>query len=291
MNNIYATSWHEAKPPPSRISKKSRYVLRNMLLSVYSRVNKKQDDKYLRCLYCHYVFDDQRKEFENLITKIKRIGEFVDTATCLDMIQGKRDIDRRYFHLSFDDGFRNHYTNAVPLLKKHKVPAIFFVPSSLVGSSYEETKQYCTVTNQYRAVIEMLRWDDLRDMLSIGFEIGSHTKTHARFSELSENKSMLKDEIFGSKKELEDNLNYKCDYISWPYGSLADVDIKSLDNVKMAGYKACFGAYRGTPLPRVTDIFRIPRHQVEVQWPLSHILYFTRGNMEKRRVRNKITYV
>lgn len=282
MNNGYATSWHEAKPPPSRFNKKSRYLLRGLLLSVYSVLNRKQEDNYLRCLYCHYVFDDQREDFEKLILEFKKIGQFVDTPTCVDMIQGKRKIDKRYFHLSFDDGFRNHFTNAVPILEKHKVPAIFFVPSSLVGADYETAMEYCTVTTRYKAVIEMMKWDDLREMLSMGFEIGSHTKTHARFSTLSDNKSLLKDEIFGSKKELEDNLSYHCKYISWPYGSLADVDNNSLENVKMAGYDACFGAYRGTVFPRRTDIYRIPRHQFEVQWPVSHILYFARGNMERK---------
>ena len=92
----------------------------------------------------------------------------------------------------------------------------------------------------------------------------------------------MEDEIIGSKKELEANLDCECRYISFPYGRLSDADDASLKMVKNAGYTACFGAYRGTVRPGSTDIFSIPRHYFEVQWPIPHIKYFALGNMEVR---------
>jgi peptidoglycan/xylan/chitin deacetylase (PgdA/CDA1 family) len=154
------------------------------------------------------------------------------------------------------------------------------VPSSLIDANWADTQKYCLETTRYRSVIETLKWSDLREMVSFGYEIGSHTKTHARFSEISNDKLLMEDEILGSKKELEASLDYECKYISWPYGRLTDADDKSLEMVKNAGYAACFGAYRGTVLPGTTDIFSIPRHHFEVQWPTSHVMYFAKGNME-----------
>lgn len=278
--NNYATQWPQAAQLPSSIKGQVRAFLRNLIISICSAVNKGQDDTYLRCLYCHNVFDNQREDFEKLIVKLKKNGEFVNTDECIQMLNGKKKIDKRYFHLSFDDGFRNNYTNAFPILKKYNVPAIFYVPSSIIEADWESTKKYCLM---YGDVIEMMRWKDLHDLLSEGYEIGSHTKTHARFSDISNSQDLMMDEILGSKKELETNLNYECKYISWPFGKLTDADSKSLKMVKDAGYTACFGAYRGTVQPGSTDIFCIPRHQVEVQWPISHIEYFARGNMEVKR--------
>jgi peptidoglycan/xylan/chitin deacetylase (PgdA/CDA1 family) len=226
------------------------------------------------------VFDDQRSDFERLILKLKKTGQFIDTGTCIQMLQGEKEIDRRYYHLSFDDGFRNIFTNALPILRKHEVPAILFVPSSLIESSWDKTQTYCLETTRYNSVIEMLRWDDLKEIVSLGYEIGSHTRTHARFSEISHNAALLEDELFGSKKELETNLGEECKYISWPYGRLTDADGVSLKTAKRAGYRACFGAYRGSIVPGQTDVFSIPRHHFEVQWPISHVEYFARGNME-----------
>ena len=278
--NTYSTRWRQAARPPSGATGKARALLRNLVLSVSSAMNKPPKEPFLRCLYCHYVFDDQKQEFEYLIKELMKAGEFVDTDTCIAILEGKQALDRSYYHMSFDDGFRNNYTNALPVLKKYRIPAIFFVPSSLVDADWERARDYCLHTTHYASVVEMLKWNDLRDLLAQGYQVGSHTRTHARFSDISKDPSLMEDEILGSKMELEKNLGYECKYISWPYGSLRDVDDESLKMAKRAGYKACFGAYRGTVKPGSTHIFSIPRHHFEVQWPLSHITFFARGNME-----------
>ena len=279
--NKYATLWKEVIVAPHDLYGKSRVIARNSILFVASKFARKTKDNFLRCLFCHYVFDDQKKDFEKIITELKNIGSFINTDTCIKMLEGKIKIDNKYFHLSFDDGFRNNFTNALPILKLQKVPAIFFVPSSLIEANYEDARYYCRNTTQYNAVIEMLKWNDLHEILSYGYEIGSHTKTHARFSDISINKSKMEDEILGSKKELEHNLNYECKYISYPFGRLADADNESLKFAKEAGYKACFGAHRGTVRSESSGKFSIPRHHFEPQWPMSHIKYFVLGNMER----------
>jgi peptidoglycan/xylan/chitin deacetylase (PgdA/CDA1 family) len=128
----------------------------------------------------------------------------------------------------------------------------------------------------------MIRWDDLRQMSDDGFEIGSHTRTHRRLSEISGHPSLLRDEIEGSAKQIEDRLGVRCDYISWPYGQTRDADATSISMMKESGYRACFGAYRGSVIPAATSRYAIPRHHFELQWPLSHILYFAKGHWERR---------
>jgi peptidoglycan/xylan/chitin deacetylase (PgdA/CDA1 family) len=276
----YATLWREATPLEFGFIGKSRGILRGVLIDLISSVSGSSKDNFLRCLYCHNVFDDQRHDFEELVLRLKDTGHFVDTDTCIEMLQGRKQIDGRYYHLSFDDGFRNNYTNALPILRKHGVPAIFFVPSSLVGANWDKTKQYCIETTRYTSVIEMLRWSDLKEMVLSGYEIGSHTKNHVQLSAISDDVVLLEDEILGSKLELESKLAVECKYISWPFGTLTDVDDKALTMVKSAGYSACFGAYRGSIVAGQTDMFSIPRHHFEVHWPISHVEYFAKGNME-----------
>lgn len=279
--NGFATSWRDAVRPPARPFESLRAFARRSTLSVAAALNRQFADRFVRCLYCHYVFDDQVADFENLIVRIKALGTFVDTDTVLEMLAGHRMVDGRFFHLSFDDGFRNTFTNALPILRRHAVPAIFFVPSNLVGANWDRTRSYCLDITHYRAVIELLQWDDLKAMLDLGYEIGSHTRTHVRFSDMSQQQNRLQDEILGSKEELESNLRYRCRYISWPYGRLSDADASSVGFTKTAGYDACFGAFRGTVVPGKTDRYRIPRHHFEPQWPSAHVAYFARGNMEQ----------
>ncbi|NBX68706.1 MAG: polysaccharide deacetylase family protein [Proteobacteria bacterium] len=278
--NQYATQWREAIFTPSSPGERVRDFARNLVINLSSAVNKTPEDKFLRCLYCHYVFDDQTEDFENLIIELKKTGKFVDTDTAIEMLSGKKPIDERYYHLSFDDGFRNNYTNAFPILKKNKVPAIFFIPTALVEADWETARNYCTSDTHYKGVIEMVRWDELKEMVSEGFDIGSHTKTHARLSGISNVPTLLEDEIQGSKKQLEDRLGHICKYISYPFGTRSDIDSEALRIIKISGYIACFGAHRGSIRPSSTDIYQIPRHHFEVQWPISHVSYFARGNRE-----------
>ena len=277
----FATSWRSAVHGPARLTDRLRVFARRNALSLAAALDRRLAARFVRCLYCHYVFDDQAADFENLITRLKSLGTFVTTDDLLDMLTGRRPVDGRYFHLSFDDGFRNNFTNAVPILRRHAVPAIFFVPSGLIGADWERTRSYCLNVTHYRTVIETLRWDDLKAMLDAGFEIGSHTRTHARFSAMSAEHDRLQDEILGSKEDLEQGLGYRCRYISWPYGKTTDADASSVGFTKTAGYDACFGAFRGTVVPGATDRYRIPRHHFEPQWLPAHVEYFARGNMEQ----------
>jgi peptidoglycan/xylan/chitin deacetylase (PgdA/CDA1 family) len=199
------------------------------------------------------------------------------------MMTGKMAIDGRYFHLSFDDGFRVVLHNAAPVLIDLGIPALVFVPTTLVGAPYETAQAFSVGTLGYSSVMEMMDWNDLRTLRSNGFEIGSHTRSHTRLSHDGLCESFLRGEIAGSKRDIEDRVGAECRYISWPYGRRDDVNDESIRLIQEAGYVACFGAFRGAVYPgQETDPYRIPRHHFEVHWPTKHIEYFARGGMEKR---------
>ena len=280
QETIYVNRWRQAVHPPLGLGR-GRAILRSVTLHVAASVQSSPTTPFLRSLYCHYVFDDQVEAFERLILRLKAIGTFVGTGTLMEMLDGRRPIPGPCFHLSFDDGFRNIHTNAFPVLQRHGVPAIFFVPSSLVAAGPELARRFCLGTPGYAGVIELVRWEELREMQEAGIEIGSHGRTHARFSAISADPARLCDEIQGSKAELEQHLGRECRFISWPYGTLLDVSTVSLEVVADAGYAACFGAFRGQVQPQETDRLRIPRHHFETQWPWKHVRYFALGGHER----------
>jgi peptidoglycan/xylan/chitin deacetylase (PgdA/CDA1 family) len=279
--SIYVNRWQEAVKRPLGLVSSGRAFLRSVTLHTAASVQSMPTTPFLRPLYCHYLFDDQVNAFEQLIVQLKAIGTFVDTSTLVEMLHGRRPMTGPCFHLSFDDGFRNIYTNAWPVLRRHGVPAIFFVPSSLVAADSEVARSYCLEITNYAGVIELVRWEELRQMQEAGIEIGSHTRTHSGFSAISADPNRLCDEIHGSKAELEEHLGRECRFISWPFGTHRYADAVSLKSVAAAGYAACFGAFRGQIQPQVTDPLRIPRHHFEAEWPWNHVRYFALGGYEK----------
>ena len=274
MQARYATRWREAAPGPEGTRAKLRALVRHSLLGMRGATARIEPIPFLRGLYCHYVFDDQVERFRELLTGLQAVGRFVDTPTCLRMLRGEKPIDGPYFHLSFDDGFRNIRTNAAPVLAELGIPAIAFVPSAIVGADWATTSHYCLEVTRYPGVIEMLSWSEARELADYGVEVGSHTRTHARLSAVSRDPAKLRDEVVGSKGELEDRLGTECRYISWPYGEAGDIDDRGVAIVREAGYQACFSAVRGSIEPGVSSDMKIPRHHFEVQWPTSHVRYF-----------------
>ena len=280
MKNAYIRNWRQAVEQPEGFKGQARLFLRNRTLDVLSVADVSAPKQvFLRCLFCHYVFDDQLEQFENLLVRLKKNAQFIDTETALKIVRGEKLLDRAYLHLSFDDGLKNNFSNALPILIKHQIPAIFFVPSALMGANWETAKQYCLQATRYNGVIEPASWADLQMAISSGYEIGSHSKRHARLAAVSGSPQQLMDEVSGSKQQIEDKLGAECKYIAWPYGTAADIDAAGFEAIRMAGYQAAFANLRGSVKPGVTELFNIPHF--EPQWPWRHVEYFVaKGKME-----------
>ena len=276
----YARYLNDARPKSVGVVRQFRECIRGLVLDVVAKFSKGYDDKFLRLIYCHYVFDDQKEEFEKLLVKLMEIGSLSTLIPAWRCWMGRgRSTVGIFICLLMTDSkitIQMHFQ----FWKKLRVPAIMFVPSSLIGCDFETARKYCTETMGYSGVIELMTLSDLKEMHAAGVEIGSHTKTHARFSEISKDENILRDEIAGSKAELEELLGVECKYISWPFGTKLDADERSLQMTADSGYSACFGAYRGSVMPNKTNRWSIPRHHFEVEWKARHIDYFARGNME-----------
>jgi peptidoglycan/xylan/chitin deacetylase (PgdA/CDA1 family) len=150
--------------------------------------------------------------------------------------------------LTFDDGFANNYEVLLPVLEDFKAPAIFFITLQHVLNPSE----WLTATRK----IALQAWEDLDSIppviahdfydgmtvtqLRICAEhplitIGSHTFSHPFLSKLTENE--MEYEIIGSKRKLEDLISQPVDYFAYPTG---DYDLRAVETVKKAGYKAAF---------------------------------------------------
>jgi peptidoglycan/xylan/chitin deacetylase (PgdA/CDA1 family) len=246
------------------VKPKVRQTARQVALSLLGTVAAPPKGPFLRALYFHEVRQLQTGSFTAILENLKREGEFVDTETCLLMLDGRTPVKGRYFHLSFDDGHHDLFEHAAPVLKRLAIPSLFFVCTSWVG------------VNPHT-----LSWEDLRKLLSWGFEVGSHTRTHANLAAAAR-EGRLEEEVAGSKRDIERSLGTVCKYIAWPFGRKRDISKTSIQAIAQSGYQACFGAFRGSIDAGKTDPFQIPRHHLEAGWPWKHVRYFAHGHGERR---------
>lgn len=121
--------------------------------------------------------------------------------------------------VTFDDGYRNVYTNAFPVLRELGIPATVFVATSCIGS--EEPFPFDRWSAAHRDLPEEswrpLTWDDCREMEASGWvDIGSHTHTHGDWRGNPE--AFLAD-LQRSLDELRRELGPREFLFAFPYGS------------------------------------------------------------------------
>lgn len=104
--------------------------------------------------------------------------------------------------LTFDDGFRDFYTTACPILERAGFGATMFVASAYLGKRFINGR-------------ECLRPADVIALSRNGIEFGSHSASHPRLVELS--RQALVDELVGSKRAIEDLTGKEVTLFSYPY--------------------------------------------------------------------------
>jgi peptidoglycan/xylan/chitin deacetylase (PgdA/CDA1 family) len=131
--------------------------------------------------------------------------------------------------VTFDDGFADVFENALPVLRRHRFRSIQFLVADLLG----KTSEWQASSGELPGLLMDKR--QVKDWLNADQEIGSHTLTHPRLTQVST--SQAREEITDSKKKLEDTFGIAVEHFCYPYG---DWNTAVRDIVAQAGYtSAC----------------------------------------------------
>jgi peptidoglycan/xylan/chitin deacetylase (PgdA/CDA1 family) len=122
--------------------------------------------------------------------------------------------------LTFDDGFRNVYEHALPVLQSYGFPATVF----LVTDYCEKTNSWPGQTVRIEGE-SLLRWSEIQEMSRAGISFGSHTRTHPDLRKLSIEEA--EEELASSKKAIADATGLPVDTLAYPYGAY-DAAVRNL---------------------------------------------------------------
>jgi peptidoglycan/xylan/chitin deacetylase (PgdA/CDA1 family) len=132
----------------------------------------------------------------------------------------------------FDDGYRDNFELAAPVLERMGIPAAFFVVTGFV-----DTDQTAWWDRRLPVRPAWMTWTQVRSLHSRGFEIGSHSLTHRNLGEIDDRAA--REEIEGSRQELSKRLSAEVDLFAYPYGGPADITRETREIVRAAGYRCC----------------------------------------------------
>lgn len=133
-----------------------------------------------------------------------------------------RELPKKAFALTFDDGYADNYSNAFQIAKKYGFTGtIFMVTGWIDGVGYLTKAQ-------------------LLEMSKAGWQIEAHTVSHPKLNELTA--KQLENELRVSKSRLEELLNQPVNYLAYPFGIYSEQIIRES---KAAGYLMGFTTERG----------------------------------------------
>jgi peptidoglycan/xylan/chitin deacetylase (PgdA/CDA1 family) len=168
---------------------------------------------------------------------------------------------QRHIFLTFDDGFRDVFDHALPVLREHGFRAVLFVVADLIGRTNEW---------QQRAgdrVEPLMDEAQVREWLAAGHDLGSHTLTHPFLTRLPP--AAAREEIAASKKKLEDRFGRAIEDFCYPYGDWNEA-VREL--VAAAGYRSACTTQPGVNTPDVSPFAlrrftaRYPTRRLKAWW-------------------------
>ncbi|MBL6959259.1 MAG: polysaccharide deacetylase family protein [Rhodospirillales bacterium] len=252
---------------------RAREFARGAAIRVLS-AGRSPDKEGIRFPYYHHVFDDERDGFARQLKTMASMGDFISLDDAVAMLDGGDAIDGRYFCITFDDGFRNWATNAVPLLLDAGTTAAFFIVTGFIGTSLEADRdKLLGFYDQGDLLMEFLSWDDCRAMVEAGMTIGSHTMNHVHLADLDDDSAEA--EMKGSKDAIEAELGRPCDHFCCPFGR-EGIDFLRTSHPGMAekaGYKSFLTGRRGA-MRRGASAMMIRRDHMLAGWGDYQLKYF-----------------
>ena len=155
--------------------------------------------------------------------------------------------------ITFDDGYMDNYTMALPVLKRYGFVGTIFLVTDYVNTDllyYWDVSKLTSRDNV--SLYQVLTWDQVFEMADYGFEFGSHTCSHPELDTISP--AQYEEEIIRSRQDLQVKLEREVGSFCYPRGNL---NTEIIQTVEKAGYECAVVTAKmaGIPVGRYT----IPR--------------------------------
>ncbi len=172
-------------------------------------------------------------------------------AEWLEYTQTGKSLPAKPILITFDDAYADIAEHALPVLRRFGFGGAVFVVSGCVGRTnvWDEQKGY--------ASLPLMNAEQLRYWAGQGIEFGAHSRTHPDLTGLEAGR--LRDEVAGSRVELEGLLGRNVASFAYPHGAVNDTVVAAVQREYALGFTCVEGFNRAETDPlRLRRVFMRP---------------------------------
>jgi peptidoglycan/xylan/chitin deacetylase (PgdA/CDA1 family) len=208
-------------PVVPQVVKPHHQVIKEPVILVYHTIEPKSNKKESK-MQRHYHITPEN--FRAQMRYLKENGySVISMKDYVGYLNSQNNVPEKSVVLTFDDGWKNQYTYAYPILKEFGYTATFYIITKVTdGKTY-------------------MSWNDIIDLDKNGMNIESHTQTHPNLTKIDAIKAQ--EELTLSKKTLEEKLGHPISMVAYPYYGNNPAVQKMVAN---AGYASARAGWTGT---------------------------------------------
>jgi peptidoglycan/xylan/chitin deacetylase (PgdA/CDA1 family) len=209
----------------------------------------------VRVLTYHHVSDRPGDPFAVSEAEFNRQVEWlaarrlpVSLDDFVSFLNGHKDLPPGSVLITIDDGYDDLWTSAVPVLERHGVPAVAFIPAGEIGRPVPG--QDCTRGTR----------EQIAELSPRGIAVGSHAWDHRSLGTMTTSEALY--QTTASRIELEKISDGGVQAFAYPFGTRLDFSAVTRSALERAGYECGFTSQHGA-VTRDLDPLALPRIKVE----------------------------
>lgn len=218
-----------------------------VLVLAYRGVSERASDPITAC------YTVRPGELDRQLRMLRRLSyRFLGLDDLVDGLTGRRPMPTRGVLVTFDDCYENLLHVALPILSRHRVPAVAFAVSRRMGATNVWDRELGADPEP------LLDGEGLRLLASRGIEIGAHSQTHPLLTELP--LADIDAEIAGSIGDLEAACLPRPRAFAYPYGEHSTVVVDAVRRARCAvAFTVSPGVVRSDTDPHLLPRFEMRR--------------------------------
>ncbi len=197
----------------------------------------------------YYQVCTSRERFAEQMSWLQSEGwQGVTLTDGLSLLNSGAKVPAKPVAITFDDGYRDFFREAFPVLHAHGFSATVYVPTDYIGEEPRTFKGR-----------ECMSWSEIAALHANGIEFGSHTASHPVLLRLPWNK--IRDELLNSKLRIEQRLQTSISSFAYPFAfPQADPEFtqRFTSELQEASYASAVTTIIGSAQP-LTSRMALPR--------------------------------